>query len=272
MENYIPSTHLIFLQNAKVRLEEDKRVISVAIAGSYVSNQMDEFSDLDLKIVVQEAYYNEVMNERKEIASTLGNLACSFTGEHVGEPKLLICLYDNPILHVDLLFITKSHLQDRVENPVILFDKSNSIEDIFLKVAPSFLKLDIQWIEDRFWIWVHYMVTKIGRGELFEAINHLSFIRLTVLGPLSLLEVKEEPNGLRKIEFLNPSRADELKDTIPEYSVDSCLFCTEKSIELYKSLRSSIQYNQLVLNLKAEQISMQYLEEIKNRFNTETFI
>ena len=74
MKNSIPSTHLKFLENAKAKLEKDKRIISVAIAGSYVSNQMDEFSDLDLKIIVKSVYYSEVMNERKEIASTLGDL------------------------------------------------------------------------------------------------------------------------------------------------------------------------------------------------------
>lgn len=267
MGNSIPSTHLKFLENAKAKLEKDKRIISVAIAGSYVSNQLDEFSDLDLKIIVESVHYNEVMHSRREIASTLGDLVVSFTGEHVGEPRLLICLYDNPILHVDLIFMEKSGLLNRIENPVILFDKSNSIKNNFIKDTPSFPKPDLQWIEDRFWVWVHYMVTKIGRGELLEAINHLSFLRATVLGPLSLLEAGEQPNGLRKIEFLSPARTDELKQTIPEYNAISCFLCTERSIEMYKSLRTGIEYNPLNLNLRAEEISMQYLQEIKSRFD-----
>lgn len=161
----------------------------------------------------------------------------------------------------------KSDLQYRVENPVILFDNSDSIEDDLFNSTPSFPKPDLQWIEDRFWTWIHYMATKIGRGELLEAINHLSFIRSAVLGPLSLLEAGEQPNGLRKIEFLAPARADQLKQTIPDYSANSCFLCTEKSIDMYKSLRTSIKYNQLTLNLKAEKVSMQYLQEIKNRFD-----
>lgn len=264
--NSIPSTHLKFLENAKARLEKDKRIIGLAIAGSYLSNQMDEFSDLDLKIIVEPADYDEVMNGRKEIASTLGDLVGAFTGEHVGEPRLLICLYDNPILHVDLIFMKTSDLHDRVENPVILFDRSDSIEDDVMKDTPSFPMPDMQWIEDRFWVWVHYMVTKIGRGELLEAIDHLSFLRSTVLGPLSLLETGEPPNGVRKVEFLAPARAEELKQTIPEYSVDSCFLCTERAIEMYKSLRTGIEYNQLILSHRAEQSSMQYLQEIKRRF------
>lgn len=64
MENNIPSTHLKFLEDAKTKLEKDKRIISLVIAGSYVYNQMDEFSDLDLKIIVKSDHYNEVMDER----------------------------------------------------------------------------------------------------------------------------------------------------------------------------------------------------------------
>lgn len=148
---------------------------------------------------------------------------------------------------------------------MILFDTSDAIEKDLIKQTPSFPAPDLQWIEDRFWIWIHYMATKIGRGELFEAIDHLSFLRSTVLGPLCLLEAGEQANGVRKIEFLAPERADELKQTLPEYRADSCFACTEKAVEIYKSLRNRIAYDQLNLNLRAEQISMQYLEEIKNR-------
>lgn len=270
MENNIPSTHLQFLENAKEKLEKDKRIISVGVAGSYVSGQMDEFSDLDFKVIVKSVYYNEVMSGRKEIASNLGDLVGSFTGEHVGEPRLLICLYDNPILHVDLNFMKKSDLKDRIENPVILFDKSNLIDDDLVKDIPSYPRPDIQWIEERFWIWVHYTVTKIGRGELLEAINHLSFLRSNVLGPLSLMEAGEQPNGVRKIEFLAPVRASELKQTIPDYSFTSCFNCVESSIEIYKSLRSNLECSQLVLNLRAECLSMRYLEEIKKRYELKT--
>jgi hypothetical protein len=42
------------------------------------------------------------------------------------------------------------------------------------------------WIEERFWIWVHYAAAKIGRGELCEVIDFLAFLRGTVLEPLGL--------------------------------------------------------------------------------------
>ena len=43
---------------------------------------------------------------------------------------------------------------------------------------------DLQWIEDRFWVWVHYAATKIGRGELCEAVDFLEALRRFRLGRL----------------------------------------------------------------------------------------
>ncbi len=67
---------------------------------------MDEFSDLDLVVLVDSEKYQDVLKDRKEIAKRIGPLLESFTGEHVSEERLLVCLYDPPLLHVDLKFVS----------------------------------------------------------------------------------------------------------------------------------------------------------------------
>jgi hypothetical protein len=52
---------------------------------------------------------------RAGFAGALGPLLSAFTGDHVGEPRLLICLYGPPLLHVDLKFVTPADLAERVE-------------------------------------------------------------------------------------------------------------------------------------------------------------
>src|SRR6185369_1886056 len=93
-----------------------------------------------------------------------------------------------------------------------------------------------QWIEDRFWIWVHYAATKIARGELFEAIDFLSFLRGTVLGPLALAQAGARPSGVRKIETIAPAFAVELRRTVAAYEAADCLRALRASVELYRSL------------------------------------
>jgi predicted nucleotidyltransferase len=78
-------------------ISKDSRFVGVAAAGSFLTGVMDEFSDLNLVIVVAPDRETEVMRARHTIARSLGSLLTAFTGEHVGEPRLLICLYDDPL-------------------------------------------------------------------------------------------------------------------------------------------------------------------------------
>ncbi|WP_257788294.1 nucleotidyltransferase domain-containing protein [Clostridium beijerinckii] len=87
-------------------LRDDFRIVGVATGGSYITNKMVEYSDIDFIIAVDSIYYEEVMNERIKIAESLGTLLSAFTGEHVGEPRLLICLCEPELLHVDLKFVS----------------------------------------------------------------------------------------------------------------------------------------------------------------------
>src|SRR6185295_1915123 len=119
----VPGPHAAFLRTALSRLSEDLRLVGVAAAGCYLTQTMDEWSDLDLVIAVDEAAYPSVLEDRQGIARRLGALLAAFSGEHVGEPRVLICLYGAPPLHVDLKFVRLADLAARVEDPAILWER-----------------------------------------------------------------------------------------------------------------------------------------------------
>lgn len=82
-----------FAERTRKILEGDKSVIGLAVAGSWLTNEMDQFSDLDLILVTR----NKVTDDKTKMlnyAQRFGDLLSGFTGEHVGEPRVLICLYD----------------------------------------------------------------------------------------------------------------------------------------------------------------------------------
>ena len=64
----IPSIHREFLLSSVEKLKSDKRILGVAGGGSLTLKSMDEFSDLDLVVVVDPTKYQEVLSERKKIA------------------------------------------------------------------------------------------------------------------------------------------------------------------------------------------------------------
>lgn len=251
-----------FIDNSLKVFQSDDRFIGVAAAGSYITKDMDEYSDIDLVIAAEAGAFEAIMKERFDIANKLGNLVAAFTGEHVGEPRLIICLYNNPLLHVDLKFVSIDDISHRVEDFVVLWERNGQITEKFSKEEAKFPTPDLQWIEDRFWVWIHYGAAKIGRGEIFETIEFISFIRQTVIGPLILMHKGLQPRGVRKIEFDAPEYIERLKLTVAAYDREACYQAIKVIIALYKELRDLHRFEGFVIHSKAEQAAENYLERI----------
>lgn len=242
--------------------KRDSRIIGLAISGSYITKSLDEYSDLDFVIVADDKSYEEVIKERLLIVEQFGTLVAAFTGEHVGEPRLIISLYDSPVLHVDFKFTTLDGLLDRVEDSAILYEENNCITEIYSKKEAYFPTPDLQWIEDRFWIWVHYACTKIGRRELFEAIDFLSFLRQSVLAPLIQLLLGKLPRGVRKIELEAPQYIGALEKTVATHEYKSCVNALQATINLYLELREELSQSPIVKKVEAERVALQYFQDL----------
>ena len=259
----LPEPLADFLAVALPKLHADPRVVGVAAGGSFIEGPMDEYSDLDLVIAVDTDCLAAVRAERQQIAASLGTLLAAFTGEHVGEPRVLICLYGSPLIHVDLKFVSVADAGERVENPVILWERGGRLSAVQQEGAAHYPEPDLQWIEDRFWVWVHYAAAKIGRGELFEAHDFLAFLRLQVLGPLLLSAAGARPTGVRRLESEAAPQAARLQLTLSSYSRSGCLDALEQAALLYRELRDSRGNEIPELRQDAEQASMNYLQSIR---------
>jgi hypothetical protein len=265
-----PPTHSTFLARALGLLQADLRFVGVAAAGSLATGMMDEFSDLDLVIAVEPSEVEAVSGERHRIAAGLGSLVAAFTGEHVGEPRVLICLYDSdwggPPLHVDLKFVSLPDVSHRVDDLAVLWERDGRVTRALQMGEARFPAPDPQWIEDRFWVWIHYGATKVGRGELFEAVDFLAFLRAKVLGPLLLMEAGAQPSGVRRVETVAPSRAAELQATVAPYDPAGCARSLYAAADLYRSLRRALGPDRVAPNDAAEHTAITYLTEVARRY------
>ena len=235
----LPEVHRQFLEASIDAFERDTRIVGLAAGGSFLTNSMDDFSDLDLLIASEQRDHGDVMADRVQIAGALGSLLASFTGEHVGEPRLLICLYrGSPPLHVDLKFVALPDLARRVEDPAVLWERGGRLTQALEAGTAEYPTPDRQWIEDRFWVWVHYAAAKLGRGELFEVLDVLSFLRRTVLGPLALASSGARPAGVRRLEQLVPEHLLRLQATVATHDPVACGRALQACIVLYRLLRS----------------------------------
>jgi hypothetical protein len=130
--------------------------------------------------------------------------------------------------------------------------------------ASRYPEPDLQWIEDRFWAWVHYCATKIGRGELFEALDGLAFLRGQVLGPLALLAAGERAIGVRKLEITAPAHARAIEATVAAYDARSCTRVLTAAATIYQDLRDrcAARGTPIRRHAAAESAALAYLAHI----------
>ena len=253
-----------FVLKVSERVNSDERYTGLAISGSWVRDEIDEFSDLDLLVVCKQGHLPDATDMRVFVESFDGLISC-FTGEHVGEPNLLICLYElDRLVHVDFKFSLPEELEHRAYNSVVVSEQNSAITRIFESSEPTPIKPDPQWIEDRFWTWVHYAALRLGRSELHDLVNFLGSIREMVLGPLALHAKGFPPFGVRKIEKYIPEFAAVLESAIPGYEVGSCYSATLSCIEIYRQLRAPYLDN-ISVNRIAEDASIEYLTDVARR-------
>jgi hypothetical protein len=239
MPSNLPQAHANFLERVRNSVASDTRFSALLIGGSYIHGGLDEHSDLDFVIVVQDESYGDVMATRIAFANALPGLVSAFTGEHVGEPRLLICLYGPPLLHVDLKFVLVSDLDHQIERRAILFAREPAeIEARVQAGEVAWPNLSSEWFEARAWIWLHYAATKLARGELYEAIGMLGFFREQVLGPLFYRRAGKNQRGVRRLEGLRLDEHGRLAATMAQHDASSIRMAIEASIDIYLDLRS----------------------------------
>jgi len=260
----ITAAQQTFINSALPVFKRDERIAGVALEGSYIKREtMDEFSGLDFLIVVFPDFYDEIMQEREEIAGKLGTLISCFTGEHITRPDLLICLFDTPLLHVDLYFVLPETLSSRYENPIVMYETKAVISSVIASTPVSPASRDFQWFEDRFWIWLHFAAGRAGRGELFDAIGSLDFLRENILGPMIQIKSGYPPRGVRHIERDAPGEVTRLAETIARFDKQDCIRALKAAANLYISLRD-FGSGSMILRDVAERRALSYLSYIES--------
>jgi hypothetical protein len=238
----------------------DPRIVGVTVGGSGATATTDAWSDLDTVIVCRDAAVAAaVQAECRALAARLGPLVSAFTGEHVGEPRLLIALYAPPPLHVDLKVVAVDDLATRVEDGAIAWERDGAVSAAYAEAPAAWPAVDPQWIEDRYWTWVHYVATKIGRGELLEAVDALAMLRQLALGPLVALRDGRPAAGVRRLEQLAPADAQALAATIGDHTPTGALAALRAAVEAYRRLSDHVAVERRVA---AEEAAVAFLDTL----------
>lgn len=216
---------------------EDPDILGMTIKGSFALESADEFSDLDLSFVIREGAYEDALGRRLELAGAPEEPVASFTADHLGVPELLIVLYDD-LVHVDFRYVPLNDFPDPQEDlPCrVVWERDGVLTERLSGALPAQSHLDLAWIEARMWTWVWYTHAKILRGEVYEALDALQFLRSTVLFPLVAVTRGERPRASRRAEELVGDLGEDFAATVASPSRSATMQALEKTVHLYLHL------------------------------------
>ena len=234
--DHLPDHFADLLEQARAAVERDPRAVGLVINGSVAAGTADEYSDLDLLVLYSEATADLPMRAH-ELTVSLGGRLVGFTGEHVGEPSLVIALLDEPLRHVDVKCALVSEECQQVEDGVVVWERDSAVTRARAGTEAQSPDPDAQWIKDRVWVWIHYAAAKAGRGELLECLDALSLLRAAVLGPPSGSSAVPGRPVCGGWERIAPDRLPQLHATLAAPNPTACLEALIAAADLYRDVR-----------------------------------
>jgi hypothetical protein len=239
------AAHRAKLQALAAAAMQDPDILGMTIKGSFALDIADEFSDLDLSFVIRDDVFEDAFRRQRQLPSAPASPVAAFTAEHVGLPELLIVLYDD-LVHADFRYVPLSEFPDQEEDlPCRVVWERNDLLSEHLATAPrSSPHMDAAWIEARMWTWVWYTQTKILRGEVYEALDALQFLRSRVLFSLLAVTRGLRPGGSRRAEELVGDLKEEFAVTVASADRYSTMQALEKTVDLYMRLADPLLQQQ----------------------------
>lgn len=215
----------------------DPDVVAMVVTGSFATGIADELSDVDLRLYARPDAVEGVVARVPDLASAAGSVVALFVAEHLAIPTLTIVLYDD-LVHVDFDVVAADRAAEHNDGlPAVVLWEREPISDVLPGTYAPQVAAGVRWMEARIWTWSWYIQSKVLRGELYEALDGLQYVRDQVLFRLLAFHGERRPAGGRRAEAVVGDHRDAFARTIPR-SLDpaTVLAALREEIDLYRVL------------------------------------
>jgi predicted nucleotidyltransferase len=215
----------------------DPDVMAMVVTGSFATGDADELSDIDLRVYVRPDAVESVVARIPDLTAAAGRVVALFVAEHLGIPTLTIVLYDD-LVHVDFDVVAADRAAEHNDGlPAVVLWERQPISDALPGTYAPEVAAGVRWVEARIWTWSWYIQSKVLRGELYEALDGVQYVRDQVLFRLLAFHGERRPAGGRRAETVVGEHGDAFARTVPT-SLDpaSILAALREEIDLYRRL------------------------------------
>ncbi|RZA09244.1 MAG: hypothetical protein EOP11_02365 [Proteobacteria bacterium] len=230
------------------------------------ANHENEFTDEELVFVCAPLAFGACAEDLRSLAENLGPLLHGYQQDKGDAEREITCLYDEPLRRIDIRLLPLDGVAE-LHRPKILWEKEGALRAEIGKHRDPNPVLDLQWMEDRFWIWMHGAAEALRAGAVFEALHQMSCLRTRILAPLLLKSHAKPASGLKAIEQTDSESLSSLRATVPLYDAKSCEISLREAAKLYVGLRESLAPDDLVRHQRAEMAVMRNLHAVSDELS-----
>ncbi|MCS0824144.1 aminoglycoside 6-adenylyltransferase [Cytobacillus oceanisediminis] len=160
----------------------DQNVLSVFYGGSIGENSTDLFSDIDLRIIVNDKVFEEYRLNKKERAKKWGNVLFF---EDNPRASHTVAHYIN-FIKVDAFYYRSQQLQPSVwlQNIKIVHDMAGVMLALSEKSKGLTYQPALEEVEswrNKFFAYVHEIYRRVSRGEIYYALHCLDNLRISIV-------------------------------------------------------------------------------------------
>lgn len=198
----LSSKHQNILDRFLTACQADERIVAAFLVGSNAKAKADEYSDLDLYVVIRDDAFDDFDTTRESFVRLLGEPAFV---EDFGIPNILFLIFPDGS-EVEIYYANQSRLDRIFNSPYkVLLDKKNITSDIVVSEEREFdqakqtekLRRLIYW----FWHNFSHFATAIARNQLWWARGQLEELRSMCVGLARLKDDFSDPEVEEEVYF-----------------------------------------------------------------------
>ena len=195
-DSEIPKHRQLIKEAIERDLADDTDIIAVFYGGSIGNKDSNNYSDLDLRIVVTKEGFEKYRENKRERAAKWGNVLFY---EDVPYTNYSTAHYDS-FVKVDTFYYRLKDILPSIwlRNIEIVYDSSEMLEDIVKKsrtliFVPS--SEDVELWRTKFFAHLHETYRRVMRGEVYYALDCLDNLRF-LMATAWYMEAGIQPNAL----------------------------------------------------------------------------
>lgn len=212
-------------------LQVDPRIEGAYVVGSIADETEDEYSDIDLYVVVKEKHYAEVYGERFRFAKIIGDVLSTFEVEWPN-CQMLGVIYRNYV-EIDICYTKLGQAEVFSDRYKVVLDKYGRVQKALIrKEYPTHPKAELKRQTEFALYNILHAINMLHRGEYWSSIKQIETLRKRTVSLVELLLNKEIGEEYRKLESVFPPKAErKLRRSL----------CLYRKNDISKSIRISTQ-------------------------------